>query len=111
MTYDLELAKRIRKHIGKLKNLEEKKMFGGVGFLFNGNLVCGVHKNDLILRVAPDLHESLLARPHARVFDMTGKPMKGWLLVDSAGLKTEAQLSAWITEGMEFVRTLPVKKK
>src|SRR3989337_3527345 len=111
MAYDVDLAARIRILIGKNKNFEEKKMFGGVGFLINGNLACGVHKNDMILRVSPDHYAPLLRRVNTRVFDLSGKPMKGWLLVEPAGLKSQAQLKAWISEGVTFAKSLPSKNK
>ncbi len=87
----------------------EKKMFGGVGFLLNGNLACGVNKEDLIVRVDPERHSTLLKKPHARPFALTGRPMKGWLLVEADGYKTERQLSTWVKEGIEFASSLPPK--
>jgi TfoX/Sxy family transcriptional regulator of competence genes len=111
MAYDSELAKRIKAKMAGLPSLEEKKMFGGVGFLLNGNLACGVQKNAMIVRVAPEKHAELLTRAHARPFDMTGRPMKGWLIVDAEGCKTDKQLSTWIKEGVDFALTLPKKKK
>jgi len=87
----------------------EKKMFGGVGFLVHGNMACGVNKDNLIVRVDPEKHSALLKKPHAKPFDLTGKPMKGWLLVEPDGCKTAKQLSAWVKEGVEFALTLPPK--
>ena len=87
----------------------EKKMFGGVGFLLNGNLACGVNKEDLIVRVDPERHSTLLKKPHARPFALTGRPMQGWLLVEADGYKTERQLSTWVKEGIEFASSLPPK--
>ena len=111
MAYDVELAARIKILIGKNKNFEEKKMFGGVGFLINGNLACGVHKKEMILRVSPDHYAPLLKRANTRVFDLSGKPMNGWLLIEPAGMKTKAQLKAWISEGVTFAKSLPPKNK
>ncbi len=108
MAYDLKLAERVHAQL-KGKVFVEKKMFGGVGFLLNGNMACGVNKNDLIVRVAPQKHAELLKRAHARPFDLTGKPMKGWLIVVAEGCKTDKQLSAWVKEGAEFALTLPPK--
>ena len=108
MAYDLKLAERIRSELNGMPFVE-KKMFGGVGLLLNGNLACGVHKDDLIVRVDPEKHTALLKKPHAKPFDLTGKPMKGWLLVEADGVKTDKQLSAWVKEGVEFVLTLPPK--
>ena len=108
MAYDLKLAERIRSQLNG-SPFVEKKMFGGVGFLVNGNMACGVNKDDLIVRVDPDKHNTLLKKPHVRPFDMTGRPMKGWLVVETAGVKTDKQLSTWIQEGVEFASTLPPK--
>lgn len=108
MAYNLKLAERIRSHLNGLPFVE-KKMFGGVGFLFNGNMACGVNKDALIVRVDPEKHSALLKKPHAKPFDLTGKPMKGWLVVEADGVKTEKQLSTWVKEGIEFASTLPPK--
>ena len=108
MAYNIKLAERIRSELDGIP-VVEKKMFGGVGFLLNGNMACGVNKDDMIVRVDPEKHNTLLKKSHVRPFDMTGRPMKGWLLVEEAGVKTEKQLSAWVTEGVEFASTLPPK--
>ena len=81
MAYNIKLAEQIRDELNRIPFVE-KKMFGGVGFLIHGNMACGVNKDDLIVRVHPDRHASLLKKPHVRPFDMTGRPMKGWLVVE-----------------------------
>ena len=108
MTYSLKLAERIRSEPEGIPFIE-KKMFGGVGLLLNGNVACGVNKDNLIVRVDPEKHTALLKKPHAKPFDLRGKPMKGWLIVEAAGVKTDKQLSAWVKEGVEFALTLPPK--
>src|ERR1044071_2263766 len=108
MPYNLKLAERIRSELSGMP-IVEKKMFGGVGFLVNGNLACGVNKDDLIVRADSEKHSALLKKPHVRPFDMAGRPMKGWLVVEAEGVKTEKQLSTWIREGVEFALTLPTK--
>ena len=108
MAYNLKLAERIRSKLGGIPFIE-KKMFGGVGFLLNGNMACGVNKDDLIVRVDPEKDTALLKKPHVRPFDMTGRPMKGWLVVEADGIKTDKQLNTWINEGVEFALTLPPK--
>jgi len=108
MAYDLKLAERIRSELNGI-SFVERKMFGGVGFLLSGNMACGVNKNDLIVRVDPGKHSMLLKKPHVRPFDMTGRPMKGWLVVEADGCKTDKQLSTWVKEGVEFAVTLPTK--
>ena len=82
MAYNLKLAERIRSELDGIP-VVEKKMFGGVGFLVNGNMACGVNKDNLIVRVNPEKHDSLLKKAHTKPFDLTGRPMKGWLLVES----------------------------
>jgi TfoX/Sxy family transcriptional regulator of competence genes len=108
MAYNNKLAERIRFQLDGIP-IVEKKMFGGVGFLVNGNMACGVNKDDLIVRVDPERHAALLKKPHVRPFDMTGRPMKGWLVVEGDGTKTDKQLNTWIKKGIEFALTLPPK--
>ena len=108
MAYDLKLAERIRSQLAGIPFVE-RKMFGGVGFLLSGNMACGANKNNLIVRVNPEKHSALLKKPHAKPFDMTGRPMKGWLVIEADGCKTDRQLSTWVKEGVEFALTLPVK--
>ena len=108
MAYNLKLAERIRAELAGIPSVE-KKMFGGVGFLLHGNMACGVYKEDMIVRVDPEKHSKLLKKPHAKPFDITGRPMKGWLMVEPEGYKTSKQLSTWVKEGVEFALTLPPK--
>jgi hypothetical protein len=84
-------------------------MFGGVAYLIHGNMACGVHQDDLMVRVDPSKHAQLSRKPHVLPFDLTGKPMKGWLLVQPAGCRTAKQLDTWVQSGVEFVLTLPPK--
>lgn len=109
MAYDTKLADRIRRKLGGTRGLQEKKMFGGVGFTINGNLACGVNKNDLLVRVGADKHQDAMARPNARPFDTMGKPMAGWILVDTEGCRTDKLLAEWIEMGVRFAETLPPK--
>ncbi len=111
MPYDTLLATRILAALGPIPHLEEKKMFGGVGFLINGNLACGVHKNDMIVRVGPDNSAQALSLPHTRVFDMTGHPMAGWVMVEPRGCATEFELKTWVEQGVAFAGSLPAKEK
>ena len=107
MAFDETLADRIRQQLARRKNVEEKKMFGGVGFLLDGNMLVGVWKNSLIARVGPDGYEDALLEPHVKEFDITGKPMKGWIMVEPEGIGEDDQLKGWIERAMKFVRTLP----
>jgi TfoX/Sxy family transcriptional regulator of competence genes len=111
MAFDEGLAERIRKQLGKRKDrdLVEKKMFGGIAFLLNGNMCVGVHKQDLIVRLDPEDTDGALAEPHTRVFDLSGRPMKGWILVESGGLKDEKALGKWVRLSVDYALSLPKK--
>ena len=111
MAYDELLTARMRGVLSPQKGLEEKKMFGGVGFLIHGNLACGVNKNDLIVRVGPAKHALSLKKPHTRPFDITGRPMAGWVMVEPEGCATEKELADWIQLGVAFASSLPKKEK
>ena len=110
MAYDEKFAARIRKAIGKRKGLVAKQMFGGIAFLLNGNMCVGIHKDELIVRLDPDETDAALAKPHTRVFDLTGRPMKGWILVAPKGIATDAQLAKWIAIAATYAGALPAKK-
>jgi TfoX/Sxy family transcriptional regulator of competence genes len=109
MGFDETLAGRIRDALARKSGVEEKKMFGGVGFLLDGNMLVGVWKDSLIVRLGPEKGDEALLEPHVREFDITGKPMKGWVLVESEGVEDDDQLNEWIERAMEFVKTLPAK--
>src|SRR5207237_1561350 len=93
MVFDERLAERIRGSLGRRKGLVEKKMFGGVAFLLNGNMCVGAHKCDLIVRLAPEETERALSQPHTRRFDLTERPMKGWMRFAPAGSRPDAKLA------------------
>ncbi|MBI3158837.1 MAG: TfoX/Sxy family protein [Chloroflexi bacterium] len=109
MAFDEELAERIRLEIGPLPGLTEKKMFGGLAFLLNGNMACGVHGDEIILRIDPEQTDAVLKTPHTRVFDLTGRPMTGWILVHPGGAKTRAALAKWLRLGVDYASSLPPK--
>lgn len=109
MAYDEGLSQRIRELLADRPDLVEKKMFGGVGYMLQGNMACGVNKDELIVRVAPESHEELLEKPHTRTFDLTGRPMKGWILVAPGGYESDTDLQNWVELGVEFALSLPAK--
>jgi len=109
MAFSESLAARIHDVLSRRSAITEKKMFGGVGFLLNGNMLVGVWKNSLIVRLGPNEGETALLEPHVKVFDITGRPMKGWLLVEPEGIDEDGQLKDWIERAMKFVETLPAK--
>jgi TfoX/Sxy family transcriptional regulator of competence genes len=111
MAFNEVLAERIRQRLARRKSVEEKKMFGGIGFLLHGNMLVGVWKDSLIARLGPDNYDDALLEPHVREFDITGRPMKGWVLIDSEGIQDDEQLKEWIERAMWFVRTLPAKEE
>ena len=110
MPFDEKLAARIRKQLGKKRGLVEKRMFGGVAFMLNGNMCVGIHKDELIVRLAPEETEQALTQKHTRIFDLSGgRTMKGWILVQPKGLATDAALGKWVTVGVKFAASLPAK--
>jgi TfoX/Sxy family transcriptional regulator of competence genes len=111
MAYDLHLADRIREILKVHGNrVSERNMFGGVAFMLNGHMCCGVAKTDLMLRLAPEAVEAALGRPHTRPMDFTGRPMKSMLFVDPAGMDSDQSLREWVESACAFVRTLPAKE-
>jgi TfoX/Sxy family transcriptional regulator of competence genes len=109
MAYSESLAQRVRAALAGRKGIEEKKMFGGVGFLLAGNMCVGVWKASLIVRLGPEQAEAALSQPHVVPFDITGRPMKGWALVEPDGVETDRQLADWVGRALAFVQTLPAK--
>lgn len=109
MAYDEDLAFRVRAALAEQSNVTEKKMFGGLAFMVNGNMCVGVSKDELMLRVGPDQHETCLAQPHTRIMDFTGRPMRGFIYIEPEGLQTDEALQTWINRGLDFVTNLPPK--
>ena len=109
MAYDEELAGRVRRALAGETDVVEKKMFGGTGYLLRGNMACGVNGSNLIVRVGPDEYEAALREPGVRVFDMTGRPMNGWVQVAPQGLPDQAALQAWVERGLTYASSLPPK--
>ena len=109
MPFDESLAARIRDTLSRTKGVEERKMFGGICFLLDGNALAGVWKDRLIARLGPDEGEAALLEPHVRAFDITGRPMRNWVAVESEGVEDDDQLKGWIERATKFVRTLPRK--
>jgi TfoX/Sxy family transcriptional regulator of competence genes len=109
VAFDESLASRIRTALSRRKGVEEKKMFGGLGFLLNGNILVGVWKDALIVRLDPDKYDDALLEPHVREFDITGRAMKGWVLVGPEGVAEDDLLKDWIERALQFVKALPKK--
>ncbi len=110
MAYDQELADRVREHVEHEKGLTEKRMFGGLAFLINGNMaVSASSRGGLLLRVDPAETESLLRLPHASPFEMRGREMNGWLFIDANSTTADDELVRWIDRGVGYARSLPPK--
>lgn len=108
MAYNAEIADRVLKMMVGREGLTERKMFGGIAFMLNGNMCFGVTNDDLMVRVGADGLEDALAQPHARPMDFTGRPMKGFVFVD-AGAVGDRVLRQWIQRGVTFAESLPAK--
>ena len=110
MAYDEDLAARVREQLSDQDGVSEKRMFGGLAFMLDGNMAVGLSGSDeLMVRVGPDGTDQALAEPHTRLFDMTGRPMRGWILVAPEGITTKRALGGWVRRGVEFARSLPPK--
>ena len=109
MAFDENLAARIRTALGRKKGVEEKKMFGGLCFLLHGNMLVGVWKDSLIARIGQDQAEEGMLEPHAKPMDITGKPMKGWIMVEPVGVADESEVKKWVLRAVKFVGKLPAK--
>jgi TfoX/Sxy family transcriptional regulator of competence genes len=109
MAFSKSLAARIRDAIGLKRGVEEKKMFGGVGFLLNGNMLVGVWKDSLIVRLGPEEGGEALLEPHVKEFNITGRAMKGWVMVAPEGIDNDGHLREWIQRATRFVELLPGK--
>ena len=111
MSHADDLVARMRDRLIELgaESLTEKRMFGGVGFMVHGNMACGEHKGRVIVRVGSPDYEALLALPGVSPFDITGRPMKGWVMVDGQVCDADEDLAQWVERGLTYARTLPPK--
>jgi TfoX/Sxy family transcriptional regulator of competence genes len=110
MAYDEGLAQRVREILQEeTPQLVEKKMFGGIAFMVQGNVACGLTKDDFMVRVGKENHQEALARPYARPMDFTGRPMKGWVYVSQEGLESDEALADWVQRGVTYALSLPPK--
>ena len=110
MAYDEDLAGRIRELLGTERGVEEKRMFGGLAFLLDGNMaVVASGQGGLMVRVPPEDTAKLLAREHVEPMVMAGRQTRGWLRVATDGVKTKRQLQPWVSRGVAYARSLPPK--
>ncbi len=108
MPYDEDLAARLRDLLARRPGVTEKRMFGGIGFFLDGNLLVGVWRESLVARLGP-AGDAALDEPHVRPFAPAGKPMRGWVLVDPPGTEDDGPLADWVARATAFVETLPAK--
>ncbi len=112
MSYNEQLAERIREHLAAtedLAQLREQKMFGGIAFMWRGNMLVGVHEDRLLIRVPREETDAALKQPRVHPFDITGRPMSGWLSIEADAAKTARDLARWIARSRAHVATLPPK--
>lgn len=109
MAYDEGLAQRVRELLEEKPEYNEKKMFGGICWLIKGNMACGILNDEIIVRVGPQRYEDSLELPHTRKFDITGRPMKGWVMVSHQGHESDEDLISWVQKGVNFALSLPPK--
>jgi TfoX/Sxy family transcriptional regulator of competence genes len=109
LAFDEGLAARIREATDDAPDISERKMFGGLCFMANGNMCVGIVGSDLMVRVGPDAYEDALAAPCARVMDFNGRPMRGMVYVSPDGVSDDAELAEWVGRGLVFARSLPPK--
>jgi TfoX/Sxy family transcriptional regulator of competence genes len=109
--YNEELADRIRVVLADRVDVEEKKMFGGLTFMVAGQMCCGVLKNDLVVRIEPGEFDTLVAQPHVRPFDFSGRPMQGMVYVENGALADPAVLQTWVRRGTDYVSAHPATGK
>lgn len=109
MAYDEGLAQRLREQLADRRGMSERKMFGGLAFMYRGHMLVGIIGEVLMARVGPEQYDRALKRPHARPMDFTGKPMKGYVYVDAEGFSKDANLAKWLGLCLEFNAGLPAK--
>ena len=109
MTADEALIDRIRSILGERAGYSERRMFGSACFMVNGNMCVGTWRGSLIVRLDKMAHHETLAEPHTRVADMNGRVMRGWALVEPAGIESNCQLNTWLDRAVNFAASLPAK--
>lgn len=109
MAYDVQLEKRLDRLIAKRSDFHKQKMFGGAGYLLRGNMCFGIWKDNLILRLGESQAQKALKKNNVKPFDITGRAMKGWVMVAPSGMKTGTILRQWVKLAIDFVMQLPRK--
>lgn len=110
LVFDKNLERRVSKLVASWKNTDAKKMFGGICYLINGKMFSGIYKDYLFLRLGYKNSESALRLSYVKAFDITGRPMKGWIMITKDGIDTKEKLETWLIKAKDFVQSLPPKK-
>jgi TfoX/Sxy family transcriptional regulator of competence genes len=110
MAFDEQLGSRLRVVLADVPNVSERRMFGGLAFLADGHMACGIVGNDLMLRLGEDGADKALELPHVRPMDFTGRPMRAMVYVAPGGFESDDELRGWVRQALEFVATLPAKR-
>ena len=111
MAYNEHLAKRVREFLSSKKKVEEKKMMGGLTFMLNDKMCVGIMKDDLMVRIAPEVYESALKKRGCHIMDFTGRPLKGFVLVSPEGTKSKKDFEYWINLALDFNKRAKSYKK
>ena len=111
MAYDLELAERVARLLKSRKRIMQRQMFGGVCFLLNGHMCCGVESRRLMVRVGQEQYHAALGKRHARPMDFTGRPLNGFVFVMPEGLRSREALKGWVDLGVRYAASLPPKRR
>jgi hypothetical protein len=109
MAYDEGLAQRVREVMPRDLDVKEKKMFGGLTFMVEGHMSCGIVGDRLMVRLPRDAHDAALAQRHVHPMDFTGRPMRGFVYIDAVGVADDAVLAEWVGRGVDYARQLPPK--
>jgi TfoX/Sxy family transcriptional regulator of competence genes len=109
MAYSEELADRVRRALASRDNVREREMFGGIAFMLEGNMCAGVTGDELMVRVSPEGADDAASEPHARIMEMGGRPMRGFVVVSPAGIEDDDALAAWVARGADHAASLPPK--
>lgn len=111
MAYDEKLADRLREVFAEHKSVDEKKMFGGIAYMYQDHMCVGIVDDMLMVRIGPEQYEKALSEKYVKPMDFTGRPMKGYIYVGPQGLRAKNSLKKWVSKGIQFVKTLPAKTK
>ena len=111
MAYNEQLAQRIRQRLAHLPNIEEKQMMGGLTFMYNDKMCVGIIKDELMCRIDPALHDEAVEKNGCRTMDFTKRPMKGYVMIDDSGMRSNAEFDYWINLALDFNKKAKASKK